>query len=123
MAQRWFRGRWPEKPFWQQRQRVARYFDCTWYSAWGEEHARISSLSPTGCYIESRFCVPASGAFVEELTIPLPDGSLNLHGTVLDVMRGVGFALRFAELDAETRDRLSVLVQDARRFTSAPMTQ
>lgn len=94
----------------EQRQRVARYFDCTWLSQWGEERARVSSLSPTGCYIESRRSVPAEGTVVHELTIALPTGTVTLQGTVVDAMSGVGFAVRFTDLDAPTRDCLNVLI-------------
>ena len=63
MPQRWLsalglgktRRHWLGKPHRQRPQRIARYFDCTWVTAWGEERARVSSLSLTGCYIESRF--------------------------------------------------------------------
>lgn len=98
----------------QKRQRIERHFDCTWLSAWGEEKTRISSLSPTGCYIDSRFTTPAEGTVVQDLTIALPTGSLTVQGTVLDTMRGIGFAVRFTDLDGDTRDSLSVLIRDLR---------
>jgi len=96
----------------QQRQRIERHFDCTWLTTLGEEKTRISSLSPTGCYIDSRFTTPAEGTVVEDITITLPIGSLTVQGTVLNTMRGIGFAVRFNDLDEETRDSLSVLIQD-----------
>ena len=94
-----------------QRQRVEQYFDCTWLSVWGEEHSRVSSLSPTGCYIESRFTTPEEGAVILEITITLPTGKLTLQGTVISAMRGVGFAVRFIVPDKEVRDRLSAVVR------------
>jgi len=94
---------------------VARYFDCKWCSAWGEERARVSSLSPNGCYIETRFSVPPDGEAVRDLTIALPTGRVNLQGTVLNAMSGVGFAVRFIELDTNTRERLSALIHVAQR--------
>jgi hypothetical protein len=99
----------------QQRQRVAGYLDCTWQSTWGHERSRISSISPTGCYIEDRFTVPASGDVVRDLSIALPTEMLNLEGTVLDATRGIGFAVRFTNVDPETVNRLSLFVQSARR--------
>jgi PilZ domain len=96
----------------QQRQRIERQFDCTWLSTWGEEKSRISSLSPTGCYIDSRFTTPAEGTVVQDITITLPTGSLSVQGTVLDTMRGVGFAVRFTDIDTDTRNSLSVLIRD-----------
>jgi PilZ domain-containing protein len=96
----------------QQRQRIERQFDCTWLSTWGEEKSRISSLSPTGCYIDSRFTTPAEGTPIQDITITLPTGSLTVQGTVLDAMRGVGFAVRFTDVDKDTRNSLSVLIRD-----------
>ena len=113
MPHRWLRALRLGTPRRRQRQRIARYFDCTWLSTWGEEKARVSSLSPTGCYIESRRSVPPEGALIGELTITLPTGRLDLQGTVIDAMPGVGFAVQFSELDTNTREHLSALVRGA----------
>ena len=117
MPRQWFRawmgGQGPGSSR-QQRQRIERYFDCTWLSVWGEQTSRISSLSPTGCYIDSRFAVPAEGT-VPEITLALPTGTLALQGTVIATMRGVGFAVRFTELDRDTRDELSALIYSIRQ--------
>lgn len=94
---------------------MACYFDCTWLSPWGEERARVSSLSLTGCYIESRFSVPPDGVVIRELTIALPTGTVNLEGTVVDAISGVGFAVQFSEFDTNTRESLNVLIDGARR--------
>ena len=112
-AQRWLGALWPEKRYNRRRQRVARYFDCSWLGPWGEERARVSSLSLTGCYIESRFSVPPDGVVIRELTIGVPTGTVNLEGTVVDAMSGVGFAVRFSDVDAKTRERLNVLIAGA----------
>jgi hypothetical protein len=104
--------RWGRNGRRQQRQRIERDFDCTWLSPWGEEKSRLKSLSPSGCYIASRFTTPSEGTVVQHLTITLPTGSVTLQGTVIDPMRGIGFAVRFTDLDKDTRDWLSVLVQD-----------
>jgi hypothetical protein len=52
---------------------------------------------------------------VRDITVILPTGTLKLQGTVIDPTRGIGFAVRFIELDTLTCDRLSGLVQDAQR--------
>jgi hypothetical protein len=120
MPRQWFRawmgGQGPGSSR-QQRQRIERYFDCTWLSVWGEQKSRISSLSPTGCYIDSRFAVPAEGTVVPDITLILPTSTLTLQGTVIGTMRGVGFAVRFTELDKDTRDRLSALIYSVRQAT------
>lgn len=115
MTPHWFRALQREWQHRQQRQRIARYFDCTWQSAWGPARSRVSSLSPTGCYIEDRFTVPTEGEAVEELTVDLPIGRVNLQGTVLEAMPGIGFALRFTGLDSDTRSRLTEMVQGIQR--------
>jgi len=111
MTPQWFKAfqlGWQRR---QQRQRIALYLDCTWQSTWGEQRSRVSSLSPTGCYIEDRFTVPPRGETVPELSVSLPTGTISVQGTVLDAMPGVGFAVRFKGVDADTRDRLTTLVQ------------
>jgi len=113
MSERWITTLRSEGRNRRQRQRIYQYFDCTWQSQWGAERGAVTSLSPTGCYIEGRFSVPPTGTAIEDLTVNLPNGKINVHGTVVDAMTGVGFALRFTGLDAETLDLLSVLVQDA----------
>jgi hypothetical protein len=115
MPQRWLNALWLGKQGRAQRQRIVRYFDCTWCSAWGEERSRVSSLSPTGCYIESRSSVPPVGEEIRDLTVILPTGSLGLHGTVIEATRGVGFVVRFTEVDTGTHDRLSALVEETQR--------
>jgi PilZ domain-containing protein len=105
----WWRNRNGRR---QTRQRIERHFDCTWRSAWGEEQSRISSLSPTGCYIDSRFTTPEEGTVVQDITITLPSGSVTVQGTVIDAIRGVGFAVRFTNFDEDTRDNLSGVVRD-----------
>jgi PilZ domain len=91
------------------RQRLVRYFDCTWSSQWGEERARISNISPTGCYIESRFSVPAKGTVLTDLTFTLSTQPLTIQGTVIDATPGVGFAVRFIQPDSHTLDSLNAV--------------
>lgn len=98
-----------------QRLRVEQYFDCTWLSDWGEEQCRISSLSPTGCYIEGRFSVPPMGTPVQEITVTLPTGSITVAGEVVHAIPGIGFAVRFTDVDDEARARLNALAQQRSR--------
>ena len=89
-------------------ERVEQYVDCTWLGDWGEETARISSLSTSGCYIDCRSAVPPLGTALT-VTIKLPNGEITVQGTVVSAMRGVGFAVQFIELDDDTHARLSAL--------------
>ena len=112
MAHQWLTGWWNQGPSGnrRQRQRIERYFDCSWVSVWGDQKARISSISPTGCYIDSRFTVPPEGTHVREICMTIPGGELSVHGTVLCPTPGVGFAVRFADMDDETQAALNKLV-------------
>jgi hypothetical protein len=83
-----------------------------WLSEWGEQRSRVSSLSPAGCYIESRSAVARQGAALTEMTVALPTGSITLHGTVVSATRGVGFAVQFTDLDEDARARLTALVAE-----------
>jgi PilZ domain-containing protein len=115
MVLEWLRGPskgTPERKRQQERRarrRIVQYFDCWWSSAYGEERARISNISPTGCYIESRFSVPEQGTELADFTVSLPTGSLILPATVITTTPGVGFAVRFARLDPQTLDFLKRL--------------
>lgn len=107
----WLKALSGHTPDRRRRQRIVQYFDCTWSSEWREESARISNLSPTGCYIESRFTVPAQGTVVSDLTVSLPTGAITLQGTVIDATPGVGFAVRFTQLDTHAHDCLNALAR------------
>ena len=92
-----------------QQQRMEQYFECTWLSEWSEERSRVSSLSPTGCYIECRSAVPPEGTPLSAVTIALPTGAITLQGTVVHAIRGVGFGVQFNDVNAEAHARLSAL--------------
>ena len=92
------------------RQRIHRYFECNWLGEGGEEQTRVSSISPTGCYIDSRSTVPPEGTHLQEINVALPGGDLTLEGTVIGATPGIGFAVRFTGVNRETRTRLCRLV-------------
>jgi hypothetical protein len=50
---------------------------------------------------------------VRDLTIGLPTGRVNLQGTVVNATSGVGFAVRFFDLDTKTREGLSAFISAA----------
>jgi hypothetical protein len=110
MAQQWPAAA-PNRPASDRRQqaRVEQYFDCTWLSDWSEERARVSNLSPAGCYLECRSVAPAAGTPLTAVTINLPTGEITLQGIVVHTLRGVGFAVQFTDVDDAARARLSAL--------------
>jgi hypothetical protein len=118
MVPRWFKAARLEWEHRRRRQRIERYFNCTWQSPFGVAHARVSSLSPTGCYIENRFLVPKRDEEILELTVDLPTGPVTLEGLVIDAMPGVGFAVRFTRVEEDARECLSALVQQHAAVTS-----
>lgn len=113
MTLRWSGSSNSGTPYRARRHRIAHYFDCTWSSQWGLERARVSSLSPTGCYIETRISVPAEGVEISDLLVSLPTGPVSLRGTVVSAEPGIGFAMRFTQLDAPTLDSLNALTHEA----------
>lgn len=115
MARRWLtallkRDRPEPRDTRPRRQRIERYFECDWLSVWGQQASRVSSISPTGCYIDSRLTVPPEGTCVRDIRVALPGGCIAVAGTVLQATPGVGFAVRFTGVDDETRARLRDLV-------------
>src|SRR5262245_32239283 len=79
-------------------------------SQWGEQRGRVSSLSSHGCYITGR-TAPAVGTDVPDILITLPTGAITVHGTVVDATPGIGFGVRFTDLDREAATRLNDLVR------------
>jgi hypothetical protein len=55
--------------------------------------------------------VPKQGEQLEELSVHLPSGQVNLQGTVIESMPGVGFAVRFTRVDTDTRECLTAFVK------------
>jgi len=52
---------------------------------------------------------------VRDLTIALPTGSVNLQGTVVNATSGVGFAVRFIDIDTKTQESLGAFIHIAQR--------
>jgi len=90
--------------------RVGRYFECTWLSDFGPTKARVSDLSLTGCFIDSR-STPLVGQAVDEIVVWREGGEpLTLTGVVVHSTRGVGFAVRFTEMNDGLRAALGALL-------------
>jgi hypothetical protein len=47
---------------------------------------------------------------VREISVAVPGGEISVHGTVIGATPGVGFAVRFADMDDATNARLRGLV-------------
>ena len=75
-------------------------FACSW-----RRDAQVTELSVASCYVDTRH-VPAVGKLAE-FEIALPGGEVAVKGTVLHGRTGVGFAVRFEEMDDDTRVRIA----------------
>ena len=93
--------------------RVLHYFDCRWFSKWGATDARLNDLSASGCHVVNRFTTPSVGDQVDIEVIRTTGEPLALSGEVVSVERGVGFGVRFGEIEADTRDQIEALIAGA----------
>jgi hypothetical protein len=82
-------------------------FACSW-----RRDARVSDLSLSGCYVDTRHA-PAVGSHAE-LEIALPDGDITVRGAVSHSHPNAGFALQFERLDEEARMRIASVLNDTR---------
>lgn len=104
----------------EERRKYPRYgcpLDGSWRGGAGGSTCRVGDISLGGCFVLSQSC-PEEG---EEavITMTLADGGqLSLPGTVIHAMAGLGFAVEFASLPADTRVQLVRLIQDLPRKPS-----
>ena len=93
--------------------RVIHYFDCRWFGKWGATDARLDDLSISGCHVVNRFSTPSMGDTVEIDVVRTAQEPLALFGEVVHVERGVGFSVRFGDIDADTRAQIKELMESA----------
>jgi hypothetical protein len=94
--------------------RVSHAFDCRWFGKWGATDAELDDLSATGCHVVCRLTTPSIGDSVDIEVLRTTKEPLALSGEVIQVERGVGFSVRFVELEAEIRDQIESLIAEAR---------
>ena len=93
--------------------RVNHYFDCRWFGKWGATDARLDDLSVSGCHVVNRFSTPSMGETVEIDVVRTAADPLLLSGEVVHVERGVGFSVRFGEVNADIRAQIAALMESA----------
>jgi hypothetical protein len=92
-----------------QQERVPYLKEITLECASGKREARISDLSPGGCYIDSIVAV-VEGEPVS-LSIKTESGdALSFAGEVAYVLNGMGFGVRFTDLNDERKAFLGQIV-------------
>jgi hypothetical protein len=72
------------------------FIECSWTNS-----ARITDISLTGCYVDSRL-VPKEGEPVE-FTAEIAGGTVILRGTVVNPRLDLGFGVRFEPLPDDTQ--------------------
>ena len=79
--------------------------ECEWALFNGSfAHTRLSDLGLGGCFVESR--VSPQPGDTTEVAVTLLDTPTTLRGTVVSVQPGIGFALRFSDLDQRAAELL-----------------
>lgn len=81
-------------------ERVTYFREIVLECASGKREARISDLSPGGCYVDSIVAVVEDEPVI--LSMTTPEGkTLSFSGDVAYVLQGMGFGVRFKELTDE----------------------
>lgn len=78
----------------------------------GKREARITDLSPGGCYVDTIATIPEGESL--SFSLQMADGeSIPLTGDVAYVMPGFGFGIKFTNLSDETKTVLDRLIKSA----------
>jgi hypothetical protein len=89
-----------------QQKRLAHPLEGSWRGASGATQCRISDISATGCFVQG-LAQPASGERTK-IVIEFGEGdAVTLNGEVVYAERGMGFALRFVDVDPEVGTMLA----------------
>ena len=93
--------------------RLSVHLDAVWHADEERHSARITDLSDGGCYLDT-----VGEVMVGEIVafrVLLPDGDwLYLEGEVRHHHHGLGFGVKFVDLNEEQTDKLHVLLKLAR---------
>ena len=86
--------------------------ECEWALFNGSfAEAHLSDLSLGGCFVDTR-AGPQLGD-TTEVSVTLLDTPTTLRGTVVSVQPGIGFALRFSDLDQRATELLHRFLESA----------
>lgn len=99
------------------RPRLTVSLDAVWDSSRGNHPARITDLSLGGCYLDT-VGETMSGEIVC-FRVALPDGDwLYLEGEVKHHTTGMGFGVRFVDLEQQQEDKIEAVLRAARESGS-----
>jgi hypothetical protein len=91
-------------------ERVTYLIETVLEAASGRREARISDLSPGGCYVDSIMAMSSDEKVV--FTIPMPDGArLRINGRVAYTLPGCGFGVNFTDLTEDDSQAINRLIE------------
>lgn len=93
-----------------QQERVTYLIEIVLECASGKREARISDLSPGGCYIDSIVAVQEGEPVAFSLNSPTGD-TLPFTGEVAYVLDGFGFGVKFTDLTDERKAFLDDIIK------------
>ena len=85
--------------------------DCQVDGFSGFAATRVSDLSATGCYVESR--TPVSIGSTLRIRLRIADGEITLTGRVVHTQTGIGFGVQFEPLASSIERTLTQFLQTA----------
>jgi hypothetical protein len=98
--------------------------DAVWDSTKGRQSARVTNLSEGGCYLDTVGETLSGELACFRILMPNEDDWLYLEGEVRHYTPGVGFGVRFLDLNQEQEENLALLIKKAKEGGSdvAPLS-
>ena len=93
--------------------RLSVRLDAVWHGAEERHSARVTDLSEGGCYLDTVGEVMTGEIVAFRVLLP-DDDWLYLEGEVRHHHHGLGFGVRFVDLNEEQTDKLRLLLELAR---------
>ena len=97
--------------------RLSVSLEAVWDGATGNHPARITNLSAGGCYLDT-VGETMSGEIVCFRVLLPDDDWLYLEGEVRHYTQGIGFGVRFVDLDDQQEEKIERLINKAKESGS-----
>ena len=97
--------------------RLSVSLEAVWDGATGNHPARITNLSAGGCYLDT-VGETMSGEIVCFRVLLPDDDWLYLEGEVRHYTRGMGFGVRFVDLNEDQQEKIERLIRTAKESGS-----
>ena len=93
--------------------RLSVSLDAIWDGPGGKHPARITNLSTGGCYLDT--VGETMHGEIVAFRVLLPDGDwLYVEGEVRHYTRGIGFGVRFVDLEEQQQEKIDGLINRAK---------